>query len=281
MQQEAMTDLPTLHHYTTPAGLLGIVQNRELWMTDVRFMNDSSELDWPLQVIAEALTSVESPSLGPAREVIEALRRPNAPVFEMFNVYAMSFCGEPDLLSQWRGYAGDQGFAIEFDRDAFGSDCWPMDYDRASSLRTVQTLVNRFIAEARKLPADIPVDDPAFFSVFREFAWDLFTAALKMKHPSFREEGEARFVLLGKKDDVSSIRFRQSRYGLVPYVPVGRFNNKWQASEADQRERLPILSVTCGPAAHPRLGEAAVKTLLDQTGYTDVTVVSSTIPLRT
>ena len=31
------------------------------------------------------------------------------------HVYNLSFCLEPDLLSQWRGYGSSQGVCLEFD----------------------------------------------------------------------------------------------------------------------------------------------------------------------
>ena len=251
-------------------------------MTDVRFLNDASELDYSLRVIAEVVGDVKTPSMKAAADVLAGLRRPAMTIFETFNVFAICFCLNPDLLSQWRGYGGDQGFAIGFERDAFGDDCWLMDYDRESSVRTVRELVARFIAESDGLPPNTEVTEPSFFKVFHEFAWNLFTAALKMKHPSFREEEESRFVLLGKAGDLESVRFRPNRYGLVPYVPVSRLDGKWRSSEHEgPRDKLPIVSIKCGPTAHPAIAETGVKICLQRSGYSNVDVSSSTIPLRT
>ena len=33
-----------LWHYTNLAGLIGIVERRKLWATDLRYLNDSTEL---------------------------------------------------------------------------------------------------------------------------------------------------------------------------------------------------------------------------------------------
>ena len=35
-----------LYHYTSPAGLLGIFNTSELWLSDSDFVNDSSESDY-------------------------------------------------------------------------------------------------------------------------------------------------------------------------------------------------------------------------------------------
>jgi hypothetical protein len=35
--------MDTLFHYTTAAGLLGILNSSTLWATDLRFLNDAQE----------------------------------------------------------------------------------------------------------------------------------------------------------------------------------------------------------------------------------------------
>jgi hypothetical protein len=47
-----MADL--LWHYTTGAGLRGILEKNLLWATDVRYMNDESELNYPVSLLDEA-----------------------------------------------------------------------------------------------------------------------------------------------------------------------------------------------------------------------------------
>ena len=46
-------DLPdeTLYHYTNLKGLLGIVESRVLWASDIRYMNDASELKHTVDLI--------------------------------------------------------------------------------------------------------------------------------------------------------------------------------------------------------------------------------------
>jgi hypothetical protein len=42
-----------LHHYTTPDGLLGIVRSKTIIGTHYRFLNDSLELVWGKEVVAQ------------------------------------------------------------------------------------------------------------------------------------------------------------------------------------------------------------------------------------
>src|SRR6516164_4036522 len=53
---------PTLYHYTTAQGLLGIMESNRLWATNVRFLNDPSEIDYAICIIRESLGSVPLPA---------------------------------------------------------------------------------------------------------------------------------------------------------------------------------------------------------------------------
>jgi hypothetical protein len=97
----------TLYHYTTMSGFLGITRTRVLWASDVRYMNDASELVYAVEVINEATTDTfKEVGLG----VLESVIRPTqqfAWVDEFprdWYSFAVCFCEEGNLLSQWRGY---------------------------------------------------------------------------------------------------------------------------------------------------------------------------------
>src|SRR5258705_9462145 len=47
----------TLYHYTTAAGLYGIVHSKSLWTTDYRFLNDPSEFRYGWNIVQRALES--------------------------------------------------------------------------------------------------------------------------------------------------------------------------------------------------------------------------------
>ena len=44
-----------LFHYTTPIGLLGISQSKQIWATDLRFLNDKKEFQHSLDIIHSIL----------------------------------------------------------------------------------------------------------------------------------------------------------------------------------------------------------------------------------
>jgi len=128
-----------LFHYTTATGLIGIFRDRELWSTAYHCANDESELAAGKGVV-EPLFRDETVNLirrGDAR--IETFyRRGVEPrqygdqfeetilrfAFAELTTFVSCFCkpaGKEDfehgLLSQWRGYGPDGGYAIHFSRE--------------------------------------------------------------------------------------------------------------------------------------------------------------------
>lgn len=47
----------SLFHYTTIDGLLGIVQSKTLWASQIQYLNDSVEFYWALNLTREILES--------------------------------------------------------------------------------------------------------------------------------------------------------------------------------------------------------------------------------
>jgi hypothetical protein len=49
-----------LYHYTSPAGLMGIIRNREIWATKLHYLNDVSECGCALRITSQMLTEKEA-----------------------------------------------------------------------------------------------------------------------------------------------------------------------------------------------------------------------------
>jgi len=134
---------PLLWHYTTAAGLNGILKSNQLWATNFRYLNDDEELrgfferKFPALLnigIDNGVEKVLKTSRG--REMLKEAGDVESIKAIFFNglseslalttlgleVYVTSFCYPSTprdlangLLSQWRGYGHDGGYAITFD----------------------------------------------------------------------------------------------------------------------------------------------------------------------
>lgn len=132
-----------LYHYTNWDGLKGILDTQSMWASNIRYLNDQSELFQARDAIHRLLlprvtsvieemasTSTQAKKFveikggskkfadNETRTLIKAAYHATGEDF-----YVLSFCGEPKkqyikengLLSQWRGYGAGGGFAIVLD----------------------------------------------------------------------------------------------------------------------------------------------------------------------
>jgi hypothetical protein len=141
MMSELTAAHKELYHYTTAAGLEGIVKTQQLRATNISFLNDAEEhvgyFDRRLPLVIEkaaraAIKTVIDLPVGRARikklggvegAISEAKKLgPNIrnTTLEFNSPYIVSFCPKSKipnngLLSQWRGYGVDGSYAIVFD----------------------------------------------------------------------------------------------------------------------------------------------------------------------
>ncbi|MFJ3395291.1 DUF2971 domain-containing protein [Leifsonia aquatica] len=233
------------YHYTTAAGVLGILDSKRLRLTDVQFLNDTRELgavedlaqhlrsqatgmsaDWDNlsdsdQFLAQRLDAFASVFTDLAR------RR-----FTMARAFVACFCRSGDRLSQWRGYAGSaDGYAIGFDWERLGAAAihkMPEGAPRvARNVLAMHVSVAQWqlgqadvrypsadvlSAELEKLAFEFHNSDhlPQFVDVVQQLA--------SVKHPAFSEEEERRLIAIYPDASPPDVSVRPGRFGLIPFV---------------------------------------------------------------
>lgn len=50
-------EVPSLYHYTSNFGLVGMHESQELWFSDVRFLNDSKEYKHACSLLGQYIQS--------------------------------------------------------------------------------------------------------------------------------------------------------------------------------------------------------------------------------
>jgi hypothetical protein len=280
---------PTLRHYTTAAGLAGIIESKSIFATHIQFLNDTSEVIHSAAVaerVFDECTKQSDPVAGlPAQRVAER----GAFLFKMRRAiknqaaFVTSFCEDDDLLSQWRGYAME-GFAVGLDS---------LDSNRLANPAVSQSIVRkviyqysrkktellRIVTAAIKAGDNVPhgADAENVKLVIQLLSTLLLeTWAHTVKHQKFEEEREWRIVsLVGaqrpalstEKDDFF---VRVSNGQLIPTIRL-----------RPKTGLLPISRITCGPNSNRDLTEKGVRMLLEGCGYgNNVQVQHSQIPFR-
>jgi hypothetical protein len=263
-----------LFHYTDLNGLQGILSNADLWLTDSRYLNDSEEMRHGYAVAKRVLDERTANEGDPQKleylgKVRELLGKPPVEA-----VYIGCFCLEGNLLSQWRGYAGNgSGVSLEFDPPKFGQitgddspsrglmRLWTVFYNE----ETQTSIMNNALQFGYQRPGSL--DERAKYA-----AEAIFFFVPTFKHNDFHQEDECRLIFTPPPDCTVAPRFRVSRGMLVPYYSVrdltkGSF-------------KLPIKRIVVGPSPHRDLNAASVKAMLAASGIEGIDVETSKTPFR-
>lgn len=316
-----------LYHYTTAAGLSGILESKSLWATHASFVNDEEEI---IGFYDRILPKILRPVL---RKYVEDIKgksefqqlQGNTP-FDLYfeeqfiklirtlkevasgfhDHYIVSFTTttDPDehdhgLLSQWRAYGPDGGYALVFDTA-------PLDKIISEEIAPYQDEKYLWADVQYSLNERLHTDDPdtnhcieeleaAAAKYFRsnstndasDFSEPLTTLSCLFKHRGFEEEHEVRLVLslLGSKLEshpkLQSVRQHPIKTTVrggvtVPFVELC-------VREANSiRQHLPIKRIIVGPHRDKNDRKRAVQLLLKQHGLNDLIdkVSVSDIPYR-
>lgn len=277
-----------LYHYTTTAGLIGIIASGQMWLTNAGFLNDSQEITYGAGRAASQLRARANEARAAAHDhemnnyvagalediasSIESINTPGQGRFEF--PYVASFSEKRDDLSQWRGYA-EGGYCVAFHRETLRSYLVPAGENVMLGIGQnipilekvhygdeadphLQEYVDLTVTTLSQngYPA-APQGVNTYYTIKRVIA----PALSLTKHPAFKAENEWRIHLM----DIASLNFRPSSQGPVPYTQV-------------HFERPAIAEIMAGPGDYSNRRIRAAEELLFQYGYDSVPVTSSTAP---
>lgn len=315
---------PRLYHYTNEQGLYGILNEQCIWATHYKFLNDSSEIELFREKLIEFLhpsTLALYKELIPKYSIDQKFISDNGGLDAMvkhddevsvdsfYNVlanefYIASFCGknrdpyinENGLLSQWRAYGGDGGFAIVFNtfalEEMFSSEDKAFHYgyfllahviysddeekyklELSEDLATISAHNKNLLIELLNGAQESPDDGDAYPAFIR--------CVTRYKHRGFKEENEVRIVAMPtvldkgvqeiageeycKSKPEKERKFRDKNGKSTPYIELFRSKDAL----------LPIEKIIVGPHKDKDSRAAALRIKLRNT---DIKVTVSEIP---
>ena len=321
MSESIAESYPELMHYTTAAGLTGIVTSGCLWATHAAFLNDSQEIhhfiDGPFRevLLAEVLrlhiehAAEKSQDQLLAQEIAPRspagfLERWRASIVKNLNFFVFSMSrptteivAAHGLLSQWRGYGHDGGYAIVLDTQ---------DLNQLLQAEEKFNLCPTFMKKViytHEANMDDPIaaqDTGAMDAIVKGIAMMLrgargdelielsdaiTTLPVRYKHWGFEEECEVRIVALLPRKDVANFYAEYHGDKRQPKVPKAFIRGgvpvpylELFADRPGGSRHLPIKRVIVGPHRDQTLRIDAVQRLLAANGYVDVAVHGSAIP---
>ncbi|MHA6195667.1 DUF2971 domain-containing protein [Pseudomonas wadenswilerensis] len=267
----------SLYHYTDVSAALSILEKRQIWMTDVRFLNDSKEFYDGVEFVQSAIRLLEDLKRSgdfmsiASDYVVDIISKSFERELDAMPKFVCSFSQKGDLLSQWRSYGN---YAVEFDRSKLSESLGLVDCiycEKSKEAEAKRRLAENLIYLSRSFSGGSSLLGPETFEV----QMDLVAACLSFKNKHFLEESEVRSVF---SDDSYSdqIQYRAKGGMLVPYV-------------AHDFQIECVNAIHIGPMANQKLAEKSMlmfleklsaKSVIDGGDQINIAVVCSEIPYR-
>lgn len=300
-----------LYHYTNVDALKKIIDSSTLFATHMQYLNDWSEYERGYQMLVDKLKDIVKNNKGTlAKKEYKILKQkveelpvkcPQTPqeyrdfVIEknrtqmeklLPEVYAVSFCKQPDLLGQWINYAKESGICIEFDFTGFeficpdvtdktymlyGKDvieqervykqCQPMQvvYDEKAVLEVIESDISTYFQKIVEME-QIQIEE----QWWKEMG-NVFSIVPFFKHSAFSPEEEVRIAVrpisvpldyIKEQDGKLSGKFEAQIYHiernhiLRPYIKI-----QWRKENncGNIIGNSPIKSITVGPGSNQQM----------------------------
>lgn len=223
-----------LYHYTDVSAVQSIIQNKKLWLTDMRFLNDTEELLDGISYVRKVLNGRHRKDdyfasfLDYVTNYYENHIEETA---NSFPFHTCSFSRHGDMLSQWRAYGS---YAVEFDSELFDKKPVRCEYAKTNKIKRVREAIK----EAEELVAQRMGKGPLHIITARNWVVvHLMQLAATFKNGGFREESEFRLL---RNSIEAEVKYRSRANILIPY------------SEYDVSFRA-ITGIVVGPVAHQDL----------------------------
>ena len=275
----------SLYHYTSQKGLMGILQTKKLWMTNILYLNDSSEFTYTLKLIKsesrkwrlkkggirEHITDEEEMTMD---EKIYRTYEKLESYCDNFQedsdpeCYVFSLSKYPDDLNQWRGYCPEGGVSIGFDTKKLLTILDTNGEFRIEECKYDIELIKKDIDELFSKIRDIfDSDKIKIHDVSVGLYVNTIFLSPHIKHESFKYEKEYRLIYQGTP---SERKYRQGKSMIIPYMEFSPLD----------KGKLPISEIWVSPTPHTELSKLSIKSILRSNGYKDVKVEKSEIPYR-
>lgn len=274
-----IVEIPSeLTHYTDLAGLQGIIERRQLWLSHAAFLNDPEELRHGIKradrVLQKLIKEADGTDASDGRlKLVSDIARDFAK-FQPPDAYIACFCRRSDLLSQWRGYASRQGVSVTFSTEGIvrgftgtGAELHQVAYGINEATQALQSAIKTELPDILN-DMDYRVGRLPDKEIRKKFS-DLMTRIVpRFKHMGFQEEREWRLLITNPTG--TSIKFRPRGALMLPYIELTATTDK-----------LPIEKITIGPGVNDDAVRKSIQFFLSLNGYDPESVQMSSTPYRT
>lgn len=273
------------YHYTTRAGIEGILRTGGLRATYRKIMNDKGEFEYGRNIIFKALDAVKKRNELPtvAQSIIEYTQLNLKNMLDDTTEVSSSFCAcltvSPDHAEQWKIYAENgSGFAIGLNVPLFLKNqkasrtagmnyiyCIPVLYNERVQIDLVHKLIEAGILDLQRFAYNISENPDYLTSLRDEITKEIVTCLLVMidfiKSEKFASEKEIRLILDKNDGTLAPSKVEHYMRGdkQIPFVFLNLCN--------PDTKRLPLSEIKIGPNASFFQEKIYVENLLNELGY--------------
>lgn len=251
----------TIYHYTTIDTLYKILESNELWLTEWRCTNDSSEIKHGLQLVNEF-----------NKDQLELER-----VVNKNNYFITSFSYEINKVTLFDRYANKaEGVAIEFDTNSYDNarkSFWyknlefvklmPVIYDEETQKKILQyafyiyEISKQWLCESKDFytSANKLISKKKRGKLIKKYFLTTLEEIISFfKHPSFEDERETRwlfrydkkFIKKHKLHTIEMKNFNEKNYFTSSDVHNMSYEKAYGFQKLENKIKLPIKSIILG-----------------------------------
>jgi hypothetical protein len=277
---------PVAYHYTTDAGLRGILESGRIRLTDILSLNDPSELRHGLSRAQDILD--QKAASGPPESVMFAkdFALLDKWLHRTAHYFVCSFSQDGNDLGQWRAYADNgRGYALGFDAKALEEafcKCAETPTSKGATFpvtycdSTLDDIHRQLIEKAFgliSLPKGRQLSGDAIVTYMNELLTTLAShvlhAVLFFKHPAYTNEKEYRFLEVHRADAMPPHGLKDRPYSLIRYREFA-----WRSAAAALKE------IVVGPADRSGKTLQFARDCVREFGVKNVDPTQSKIPYR-
>lgn len=273
-----------IYHYTSFNGLKGIIEKKRLRYTDYRYLNDSTELKFSIEIIKAAVLASD---IRQIHYLIWIIFKIFDNLDNYYNVYISSF-SEKEKLALWRYYgANGTGFAIGFNQNfqeinshgEIGKSCISnVIYGDEKSRAEINKYIRQCLDILEEAGNEARGNTEFLGKLAGRFISQLIPLLPVFKHESFEDEEELRLVhsegWLLLDPDTGKPYFVDDKYR--EFVPITSnitvpFVNVVQGTKPailpDEISSSDISEIVIGPACEFAEARATVRKLLSDNNF--------------
>lgn len=286
LRNEKVIPQNNFYHYTSPAGLKGIIESKKIWFSNIEYLNDEQELFYTYNLVKKITEEIQvdnySDFLKGVFDQYDKYIQTRKREHVSSDYYIACFSNSEDNLSLWHYYTKNEnsiGYNIEFSKNLIERLLHENTYNLDTS-RIIHGQVIYNVERQRELiknaindfnDAYLNSNDLQVQNNIALFFWYLVNDfSLFFKHKAFKAEKEYRIILpKGKLNNRVELKSREYNGFFIPYI-----------------ERLfdveDIKSIKLSPTNKETLVKESVINLLKMNNYNAniIKVEKSDIPLR-